>query len=809
MNNCCLASSIKLSVPEIDQEIQQIADMLLAIIDMRDKTTGQHSRNVAIYSLTIGSAFGLAAPDLKSLYLAGIFHDVGKFGIPENILLKSDKLTQEELDLIRTHAKKSADIVKTIQPIKELAYIIECHHERYDGSGYPSGLKGEQIPLLARILAVADAFDAMTTERCYKKSLPLEEAVQELRNLAFIQFDPAIVEIYINWLTDNGFLRGKYTPSNNTAQIETNGLPSCGLAWVKGGKILVKDPKPGLPKATITPCRGVSLYINNVLVEKETEITSKDNIRLIPLFQKEPGFVRVHISKDRLHAYLEMRTDILVSYKLQEAEPSNRLTLSTMEIMTKQSPLGFDAIIKLLEKHQVIYGIDYNVIKELVEYPYDGMVEVAQGQLPTPPIDGKIELLFEETRESFELFDENASIDFKEINRLPTVGVGDPLAINHPPEPGTPGKDVSGSVLKAKEPISFNLKAGKGVKILEDGTKAISLIEGLPKVKKVGTNWTILVESLLVHNGDVNMSTGNIRFRGNVHIAGSVDSGMSISASGDVLVSGLVTGAKVTAGANLFIKGNVVNGELFAGGFFVLAETIKPLLGQLKLYLIEVYEFAAASYSRIASSKTIRMGNILAFMRERNFHRQLTYVEVLQNKLKEFDLKILGSYEETLVNSLNKLSGINLINFVTPEEFYSTIAQIQTVYEYMESTSTQQGTVKITCALNSFIRSARSVFVHGPGCFNTQIFSGGSVTVKGVFCGGTIQAAEHAHIYEAGSEMGIKTTIAVAADKRIKFDRVYPGVYIQIGKQRKIIDNKVTRVEYYLDEEQEFRERSF
>ena len=806
MNTCCLASSIQLPIPEIDQEIQQIADMLLATLDMRDKTTGQHSRNVAIYSLAIGSALGLVDADLKSLYIAGIFHDVGKFGISENVLFKSDILTQDELDLIRTHSKRSADIVKNIQPIKNLAYIIECHHERYDGSGYPYELKGEQIPLLTRILSVADAFDAMTTDRCYKKSLCLEDAIQELRNLVFTQFDPAVVEIFISWLKDNEFLMDN---PKNTSSIEQTGVTKCGLAWVENGKILVKDPEPGLPKPTIIPCQGISIYINNSLLEQEREVTAKDTINSVPVFHKEPGFVRVHLSKDRLHALLEMKADTIVSYKLQETQPSNRLTLSTLEVTTKQSPLGFDQITKLLEKHHVTHGIDYNVIKQLVEYPYDGTVEIARGQSPTPAIDGKIELLFEENTGHIELSNEYDNVDFKEINKLPTVGVGDPLAINHPPEPGSPGKDVSGGILKAKDPLCFNLKAGKGVKLLEDGSRAISLTEGLPKVKKVGTNWTIMVDSLLVHNGDVNMSTGNIRFRGNVHITGCVDNGMSISASGDVLVSSLITGAKVTAGANLFVKGNVVNGELLAGGFFVLAESIKPLLAQLKLYLAEVYEFAATSYSRIASSKSIRLGNILAFMRERNFHRQLTYVEVLQNKLKEFDLKLLGAYEEPLVYSLNKLSGINLINFATPEDFQFTIDQIQTVYEYVESTNALQGTVKITCALNSLIRSAGPVYVHGPGCFNTQIISGGPVTVTGVFRGGNVQAADYAHIYEAGSEMGTKTAIAVPQDKSIKLDRIYPGVCVQIGKRRKIIDYKMTRVEYYLDEEQEFRERNF
>ena len=160
-----LTSMIKLPIPEIEEELKQIADMLLATIDLRDKTTGRHSRNVALYALAIGTAMGLDKAQLKSLYIVGIFHDVGKFGISEKVLFKPGKLDREEFDLVKTHSKRSADIIRSIPLIKDLAQAVECHHERYDGTGYPYGLKGENIPLLSRIIAVADAFDAMTEDR--------------------------------------------------------------------------------------------------------------------------------------------------------------------------------------------------------------------------------------------------------------------------------------------------------------------------------------------------------------------------------------------------------------------------------------------------------------------------------------------------------------------------------------------------------------------------------------------------------------------------------------------------------------------
>ncbi|MEW6698718.1 MAG: flagellar assembly protein A [Bacillota bacterium] len=804
MDKCRIALSIDLPLPQIDKELQQVADMLLATLDMRDNTTGQHSRNVAKYAMAAGTALGLSQEDVKTLYIVGIFHDVGKFGIAENVLFKPGKLNKEETDQVRTHSTRSADIVRSISSIKELANIVECHHERYDGTGYPHGLKGEEIPLMSRILSVADAFDAMTTQRCYKKSLCLEDAVKELRSMIFSQFDPAVVEMFVQWLTDQGFLENACRTTQGP-QENKKAEGGYGTAWVQGGCIMIKDPAPGFPKAAIIPCPEVSLFINGAEVQQSIEVNSKDQIKIETISHKEPGFVKIRLSQDKLQAFLEIKSENHISYQLEDVDPGTKLQLSVRKKSTKSCPATFAEILKLLEKQGITYGIDYNVIKQLVDFPYDGTVEVAKGQAPTAPLDGKIELFFQETIRNFENADENTNIDFKEINKLPTVTIGDPLALNCDPRHGMPGKDVTGGILKPKEPLYYKLLAGKGVEIVEKGTKAIAAIEGLPKVKRSGINWTVSVDSLLFHKGDVNMGTGNIRFKGNVHIAGCVDNGMSVSATGDIVVGSLVTGAKVTAGSNLSVKGNVVNCELIAGGFVVLSKAIQPLLSQLCQYLLEAYGFAEASFNRIAINKPIRIGNILTYMKERNFNRQLTFAETINKKLKEYDLKLLGTHEELLMGAITRLCGINLLNFNTPEDFRTVIDNIKTVLGYIESTTATEGTVKIACALNSSIKSSGPVHIVGPGCFNTEIISDSSVVVSGVFRGGNIRAGDHAHIYEAGSEMGTKTLIAVPDGKSIKIDRANPGVSIQIGKKSKVLNDKMTGVELYADDDNQIK----
>ena len=143
--------------------------------------------------MMIGEELGLPFEDIESLRFAGLLHDIGKTGLPSELLLKPSKLSADELQRVHAHAELGASIVDQIEFLKSLTPVILHHHENYDGTGYPAGLSGDQIPLLARILAVSDAFDAMTTKRVYRKRLSYKQAGLELESSAGTQFDPRIV----------------------------------------------------------------------------------------------------------------------------------------------------------------------------------------------------------------------------------------------------------------------------------------------------------------------------------------------------------------------------------------------------------------------------------------------------------------------------------------------------------------------------------------------------------------------------------------------------------------------------------------
>jgi len=178
------------------------AEALAETIEKRDPYTGGHTRRVLQYSYTIGQAVGLSKKELENLKLAAILHDVGKIGVSDNILLKNNKLNPEEVELMHLHPKYGAEILSHVKQLKDIIPSVRSHHERIDGSGYPDKLKDKDIPALAKIIAVADAFDAMTTDRPYRKALSSREAFEELRRHAGIQFDRDIVHIFIDCISD-------------------------------------------------------------------------------------------------------------------------------------------------------------------------------------------------------------------------------------------------------------------------------------------------------------------------------------------------------------------------------------------------------------------------------------------------------------------------------------------------------------------------------------------------------------------------------------------------------------------------------
>ncbi|HET7567227.1 MAG TPA: HD-GYP domain-containing protein [Gaiellaceae bacterium] len=184
----------------LEESALEAVETLNATVDAKDPYTAGHSQRVQRIALALGAELGLDAEKLDALRFAGLFHDIGKLGVPDAILTKPDRLTDDEYELIKRHPDDGARIVGRLHRLHDAVPAIRHHHERWDGRGYPGGLAGDEIPVEAAVVGLADAWDAMTTDRPYSPARPLEDAAEEIRRNRGTQFAPAVVDAFVRVL---------------------------------------------------------------------------------------------------------------------------------------------------------------------------------------------------------------------------------------------------------------------------------------------------------------------------------------------------------------------------------------------------------------------------------------------------------------------------------------------------------------------------------------------------------------------------------------------------------------------------------
>jgi putative nucleotidyltransferase with HDIG domain len=206
----------------LDEINMGLLETLAAIIDADDVYTSNHSRHVAIYASAIAEKMNLSQEERTRIRKAGLVHDVGKVGISDSIIGKQGQLKEDEYNIVKRHPAISAEIIGSMQGFHDIVSVVRAHHERWDGRGYPDGLKGEEIPLAARIIALADALEAMLSDRPYRRTRSFKEILDEIERCSGTQFDPAVVKAFFAVVEeqDRGFF------ANSAALVDRSVLLS-------------------------------------------------------------------------------------------------------------------------------------------------------------------------------------------------------------------------------------------------------------------------------------------------------------------------------------------------------------------------------------------------------------------------------------------------------------------------------------------------------------------------------------------------------------------------------------------------------
>ncbi len=214
------ARSVLDSQAELDCAYLQFVETMAQALDARDPYTAGHSLRVASYSHALALAMGLSREDAHAIRIAAQLHDIGKIGIPDAVLQKPGVLTPEEYGLIKLHPQIGRRILEKVGQFERLLNVVELHHENHDGTGYPFGLAGDSVPIDARIVHVADSFDAMTTTRSYRRALSLSAAIQEIEKNAGIQFDPVAANTFLRLIGEGRIEIGGLEVAEETPLVE-------------------------------------------------------------------------------------------------------------------------------------------------------------------------------------------------------------------------------------------------------------------------------------------------------------------------------------------------------------------------------------------------------------------------------------------------------------------------------------------------------------------------------------------------------------------------------------------------------------
>lgn len=233
----------------------EIIQTLATAIDAKDVYTKGHSSRVADYAATLAENLGWSDKRIEELRYKALLHDVGKIGVPDRILNKNGRLTDEEFEIIKSHTTTGSEILKGVSNLSDMFLVARHHHERYDGKGYPDGLLGDDIPVEARVVGIADAYDAMSSDRVYRKALPKEVIRQELIKGRGTQFDPHMLDVFLNLFDSGSMENSKYEYDVKNVNVNISEVIS---------EILSNDNQTGAVKLSNEEMTRLYSYINNV-----------------------------------------------------------------------------------------------------------------------------------------------------------------------------------------------------------------------------------------------------------------------------------------------------------------------------------------------------------------------------------------------------------------------------------------------------------------------------------------------------------------------------------------------------------------
>ncbi len=573
-----------------------------------------------------------------------------------------------------------------------------------------------------------------------------------------------------------------------------------GTIEVTGGILRVRGPRGRADAATIIPCPGAIVRVNGVTITGPRSIREDDEVDVELVEETRPARVDVEISRDGLVATVKVTPHIVVRHALVDQSAQTVLQLLTERHEERTKTVTVADVHAALAGKGVFVGIDDAEIARAVEAS-DGVARIVARGLPMREgRDGFVEYLF--ARQPVEIeYDEDEKADYWERYVFPSVKEGDVLAVVHPPVPGVPGRKVTGEVIPPPPVREATIRAKSGVKVSEDGRKAVAAIAGRPVLEGYREPYLKVVE-LMVHPGDVDLKSGNLRFAGDLLVLGNVTEGMHVSAYGDITVMGTISGAVVQAGGTLRCRRSVIGSHVRAGGLRAVYARLAPLLGDLDKVLAQIVQEVTRIVEHPANRRRLNRADVNRLVKvivER--HRQKLDAIACQysSALDQADLP----FPPALAALLSDICSLGQAPVSSAEPVADDLDALEDIRRRTEEVDHLldampdcPGDVVCSYAQNSAIDAGGDIVVGRDGCFHSTLTSGRRVRVRGVFRGGEIIASGDVYVAEAGSPgpSAGRVRIRVSPASTVTIGAAHPDTVVQVGHRSYVFDKEETQV---------------
>lgn len=570
-----------------------------------------------------------------------------------------------------------------------------------------------------------------------------------------------------------------------------------GTILIKNGIFVVRDPMEGGNYAALTPPKKGTLLINNIEVHERTEVRENDVIIYKPPNVEPNRHIDIKIEKDKMKAYINISYDPKIKTYLKDIPESNELYMQVIDKEEKNEHFfTSEEIIKELIDKGVVFGIKKDVLDEISLKDNVKNVIVAEGMEAIDAVDDDIKFLYKQEKTE-DLKNSLKAIDYKNINNIESVSEGQVIANIITGKNSILGKNILGKEVRSKKNKIKEIIVGHGCR--RNGDKIIALQYGHISFK----NNVVTVNKVYEVKGDVNISTGNINFQGDVNISGNVTEGMLVCAKNNIDIAGGLFGCNVISLGDIKIQKNVINSNISAGGDDVNKYSRLQSVRSLEEVLLKIEADIEFIINKNLLHRDISLGEVIRTLidtKYKKFNRICT--EVISNTIKDRDTNsvIIKFIHERLI-------GLSILNINDLEGLIEGINLVREEIDFLEEEQIKSADVEVDYCQESKVQASGDIIIKGKGVFSTELHSLGKIEFvksEAVCRGGTLNAKKQIKASIVGTISGVKTILEVEEkDGQIIIDVAYSNTEIRIDNKRYTFEKASKQINCYINSQGE------